>query len=107
MTHLIDGVVDIERDRLRRLGEARAELVDEREAHARDGLAAGCVLEAADGRLRGERDARIGRAVHSDLHQGIVPQSAQIVAVLPRVRLRRPEDRLRRRRSRRSACARD
>jgi hypothetical protein len=82
MTHFVDGVVDIERDRLRRLREARAELVDERKAHARDSLQGWRVLEPADGRLRGERDAAVGRTADRDLHQGIVPQSAQIVAVL-------------------------
>jgi hypothetical protein len=116
------GVVDVEHPRgpaapargqaaPRHVGEAVAEQLDHRRHHPLERPRPGQVLEPADGvglrgphtpqqgRLRAQIGAALGQAAERQLEGGIGPQRVAIIGVGPRVRLRRPEDRVRRQRS--------
>ena len=98
--HRVAGLVDVERDRRRRAREGAAEDVDQGGRQAGHLAARRRVLKPAHGQLRTEIPVALRRPADGQLEQRIVAQGVGVVCVLPRVRHRRPGDRLPRRRSR-------
>ena len=80
--HRIAGVVDVQGDGGRGLGEALTEEVDQRRRQARRLKAGGRILEPAHGRLGTERAATLGRPSRRQLEQRIAAQGIAIVAIL-------------------------
>ena len=78
----VAGVVDVERDRLRRLGVAGAIKIDEDAAKLHDFAQARRVLPTRHGRLRAQIVARIGQAPASELESRILAQTIEIVGIL-------------------------
>ena len=80
--HRIAGIVDVERDRRGRGGEAAAEEIDQRRRHARHLDARGRVLQPAHGRLRAQRAAALRRPADGQLEQRIGTQGVAVVGIL-------------------------
>ena len=78
----IAGVVDIERDRLRRLGVTGAIKIDEDAAKLHDFAQGRRVLPPRHGRLRAQIVARIGQAPTSELESRIPAQMIEVVRIL-------------------------
>ena len=76
------GVVDVEHDAARDLGEARAEQIDHGRHHP---LQRGCgrqVLEPGHGRLRAQFGSGLRQAADGHLEGGVAPQGVAVVGVL-------------------------
>ena len=98
--HRVAGIVDVERDRRRRDREGAAEDVDQRRRQAPHLAGRQRVLQPAHGGLRTQIACALRRPADGQLEQRVAARVVAVVGVLPRDRLRRPGDRLRRRRSR-------
>jgi hypothetical protein len=84
-TERVVDVQDLERARFDRL----AELIDQGPAQSRRLALAGRVLQATDGRLRGQRRTALRTTADRDLHQRIVAKPIEIVRILVAARDRR------------------
>jgi hypothetical protein len=72
-----ERVVDIENLLLAEL-HSRAELIKESRSEPRRLGLARCILQTADGRLRGQRCPALRAAPDRDLHQRIMPQPVEV-----------------------------
>jgi hypothetical protein len=77
-TERVVDVEDLERARFDRI----AELIDQGRAQSRRLAPAGRILQATDGRLRGQRRAALRTTADRDLHQRIVAEAVKIVRIL-------------------------
>jgi hypothetical protein len=76
------GVVDVEHDAVRHLGEAVAEQLDHRRHHPLQRDRSGQVLEPAHGRLRAELGAALGQSADRHLEGRVGTQGVAVVGVL-------------------------
>jgi len=76
------GIVDVEHDPPRHLGEAVAEQLDHRHHHAFERHAAGQVLQPAHGRLRAQIGGALGQPADRHLEGRIGAQRVAVVGVL-------------------------
>lgn len=75
------GVIDVEHQPARRLGEAVAEQRDHRRHHALERDPAGQVLQPGHGRLRAQVDAALGQSAHRHLEGRVPAQGVAVVGV--------------------------
>src|SRR6516225_9917430 len=83
-TERVVDVEDLEHARFDRI----AELIDQGRAQSRRLAPAGRILQATDGRLRGQRRTALRTTADRDLHQRIVAKPVEIVRILPISELR-------------------
>ena len=79
--HPVLGVVDVQQDAPRDLGEAVAEQVHHRHHHALQRRRPRQVLQAADGRLRAQVGAAFRQSPHRHLERRITPERVAVVGV--------------------------
>ena len=78
----VDGVVDVQRDGLRRPGVAGAVQVDQRVGQGDHLAQVRRVLPARHGRLRAEVAAAVGQAPAGQLEAGVGAKTIQVVGIL-------------------------
>ena len=78
----VQGVIDVQGDRLRLAGVAVAPGVDHGVGQADDGLQVRSVLPARDRRLRAQVAAAVGQAAAGQLERRIAAQAVEVVGVL-------------------------
>ena len=76
-----EGIVDIKDLQLARL-HRRAELIEQSRGEPRRLGLARCILQTADGRLRGQRFTALRTAADRELHQRVVPQPVEVDGIL-------------------------
>jgi hypothetical protein len=76
-----EGVVDIKDLQLARL-HRRAELIEQSRGEPRRLGLVRCILQTADGRLRGQRFTGLRTAADRELHQRVVPQPVEVDGIL-------------------------
>jgi hypothetical protein len=77
----IAGVIDVEHDPPRHLGEAVAEQLDHRRHHPLERGGRGQVLEPAHGRLRAQVRPALGRTAEGHLERRVGAQGVAVVGV--------------------------
>ena len=80
--HEVVGGVEVEDQVLRRPGMGGDELIDQDLGDLDQGLAVDAVLEAAEGRGRGEGQLGLGGASGGDLEHGVAAEGLMVVEVL-------------------------
>ena len=80
--NLVLGIVDVEHEASRHLGEAVAEQLDHRRHHALQRDRSGQVLEPRDGRLRAQIGAALGQPADRHLEGRVGAQHVAVVAIL-------------------------
>ena len=79
--HLVLGIIDVEHDTCRHLGETVAEQIDHRCHHAHEHDGAGQVLQPAHGGLRTQRRAALRQPANRQLEGRIITQRVAVIAI--------------------------